>query len=533
MTYAHHNPVRDFPPPSAFGLPSKFHSWRPNQPDAITQAHDSPHPLVVQVQPTGSGKSLCYMTLAALSGRTVILTSTKGLQDQLMADFRDSTFTVADIRGRNSYRCRAASLGVWVSCDEGPCALGVKCELRHKGCEYYDALARARQADVVITNYTCWMVNQKGFLGEVDFLVCDEGHDVINHILDSMHIGFRRQEVRHFTEWLSPDSGSGQTIRWAESLKCAVEAETEDVAKGRKPVPPDAVKALVAIARKSKRLALFLAAPGDWVVDHQGDRVVFDPVWPTNMAEEFLYKGVPRVYMTSATISPKVPELLGLDMGATEYSEWPSTFPVANRRVLHIPTVRMDHRIDNAGFRLWLTRIDQIIRGRLDRKGIVHTVSYDRRTRIVNTSEYSRYMMAHESRTAAKVVGQFKSAAPPRVLVSPSMVTGWDFPGADCRYQIIGKLPFPDQRSKVDKARRALDPEWGPLQTMTQLVQMVGRGVRSEEDYCETFIIDDHWSWFGNKFRKFAPAWFWDSVGRVSAIPKAPGLGRRTGKGME
>ena len=38
------------------------------------------------------------------------------------------------------------------------------------------------------------------------------------------------------------------------------------------------------------------------------------------------------------------------------------------------------------------------------------------------------------------------------VLVSPSVSTGYDFPGRECEWQFICKVPFPDGRAKIQQA---------------------------------------------------------------------------------
>src|SRR5258707_8109244 len=87
------------------------------------------------------------------------------------------------------------------------------------------------------------------------------------------------------------------------------------------------------------------------------------------------------------------------------------------------------------------------------------------------------------------------------VLVSPSVMTGWDFPDSQCRFQILAKLPFPDTRSKITQARQALDKDYGPYLMMQNLVQAVGRGMRSKTDWCETLIVDDNCAWVSGKYK--------------------------------
>jgi Rad3-related DNA helicase len=57
---------------------------------------------------------------------------------------------------------------------------------------------------------------------------------------------------------------------------------------------------------------------------------------------------------------------------------------------------------------------------------------------------------------------------------------------------------------------------------MQDLVQAVGRGMRSEDDQCETFILDDHVQWFVRQYKEFAPQWFLDAYRHSQTIPAPP-----------
>ena len=131
-------------------------------------------------------------------------------------------------------------------------------------------------------------------------------------------------------------------------------------------------------------------------------------------------------------------------------------------------------------------------------------------------------MMTHESDTTRLVVDRFKETQDPKILISPSVVTGFDFPYDACRFQIIGKLPFPDGRSEVMKARTKIDPDYGMYLTVQALVQACGRGMRAPDDWCECYVIDDHFSWFFPKYRHMFQHWFTQAVRKVNLIPPDP-----------
>ena len=107
-------------------------------------------------------------------------------------------------------------------------------------------------------------------------------------------------------------------------------------------------------------------------------------------------------------------------------------------------------------------------------------------------------------------------------MVSPSVSTGFDFPGDLCRYQIVGKIPFPDTRSLVLKARQEVDRDFFAYVAAQHLVQMAGRGMRSADDWCETIVIDDNWTWFKAKYKELFPKWFLMGVRRQDGVPPPP-----------
>ncbi len=89
----------------------------------------------------------------------------------------------------------------------------------------------------------------------------------------------------------------------------------------------------------------------------------------------------------------------------------------------------------------------------------------------------------------------------------------------ECRFQIIAKVPFIDNRPAIIRARVKSDRFYMDYVTLQELIQMCGRGVRSDRDFCNTYIIDDNFGdWFWPRNRKYAPRWFRAGVRRVDSI---------------
>jgi Rad3-related DNA helicase len=529
------------PEPNLLGLPDKFSEWRPGQAQAVLNGTDSRRRFVVQCAPTGFGKTPVSMTQAMLTeGRTAFLTKTKGLQAQLLTDF--APCGLVDVRGEQNYPCPAIRPGgefyargmrsASDRCDAGPCHFGMRCSLRYKGCPYFDAVRRAKQSSFVVTNYAYWIFQHRygDGLGAFDLLILDEAHDAPDELAASLTVDIYDQDITDMLGMRTPaEADLAVWIAWAaealEISEVAITATQQDIARvqvlGKTP-PQDALRRLQKHKRLNTQLGILADINCAWTVERHPRHARLAPTWPWPYAEQYLFRKIPKVVFVSATVKPKTLELLGLSAEQYDFHEYPSSFPVARRPVIHVPSVRLHHRWTDTEQRTWVERIDQILDRRLDRKGIIHTVSYARRDVILTHSRHRKHMLVNDGANTRSIVEQFRKTPPPAILVSPSLTTGWDLPFGECEFCIISKIPFPDTRSTITAARTQADPEYGPYLAMTTIVQAAGRGMRSADDQCEIFIVDDQWSWFWSRFKKFAPQWFAAAVRRSATVPPPP-----------
>ncbi len=513
--------------PGDLGLPRKFAKWRPQQEQAMTDLMDWEGRFTVLPMPTGTGKSAVYIGASAMCGwRTAVLTSSKGLQDQLLRDFGGVGVGLVDARGRQNFAC-ASIRPRFANCETG--YMG-KCSSRgNSTCPYYEQYQTAIQSRIVTTNYDYWMAvhkHGKG-LGEVDMLVCDEAHNAPDHICQSASVNLSERQVKTMLDanWPSGKLGSiGVWRAWADVLlPRAVTAYTRiKTAVDRSPenVTEQAVKQCMdwgSIVDSLKRLA---ASNDYWGVKAVRYGYYMEPLIASDYVEEYLWRGSKKILLTSATLTLKTVEMLGIPEDQYHYRHYASAFPVANCRLIHIPTCRVKHNWSGEDRRVWLDTIDRIIDGRTDRKGIIHTKSYDRALDIYHNSRHKRLMIVHEAGATAAAVEAFKNSTEPCILVSPSAGTGYDFPDDECRYQIIAKVPFVDTRDPILQAREEYDPEYGLYIMAQDLVQMASRGNRSISDWCENFVIDDLVRFAVFNHKHLYPRWFPRLYTRFEHIPE-------------
>jgi len=524
------------PKPIDLGLPPRFTGWRPFQEDVVRSILCADgRRFIGHALPTGAGKSLAYIAAALISGRrTVILTKTKGLQDQIESEFGKDL--VADIRGRNAYACL---LVPGVSCADGPCSHGVKCPHKQLDCPYRTALKRAMEAGIVVTNYSFWFHAQAfaDGLGKVDFLVLDEGHEAGEALTDFLVIEITKKEISELLGEQLRYYGA-DLDRWQEWAQTSASIASHRRAQYVRKAEGGLTKAQLHRASRLKVLEQSLLAITQsldyyWIVHRTEDGVRFGPSrLDPGLVERLLFAGAEKVYLTSATLCERTLEFLGLSEESYNFSEWPSSFPIANRRILHIPTLRINYGTTSRDLALmWVGRIDQIISGRLDRKGIVHTQSFKKRDIVLQNSEHKEILFTNtDTYKIAEIVDVFKRTHAPAVLVTPSAKAGFDFPYEECRYQIIGKIPFPSTADEILRARLQRDPRLLDYLTMQALVQTCGRGIRAADDFCETYIIDDTVEWWFPKIADMAPRWFREAFGKVNVIPKPSSLEGRKRK---
>jgi Rad3-related DNA helicase len=249
--------------------------------------------------------------------------------------------------------------------------------------------------------------------------------------------------------------------------------------------------------------------------------VSFDCIWPGRYAERWLWTGVPRIALMSATLRPKALAMLGLSESKYWFKEFPRVFPAENNPVVWIPTGRMGVKADEAELRKTIIRSDEIYdEWAPGYKGIVHTASYRRAEWLQSNSRWGRHMLLNKAGQAVDMAERFRKSKPPCILVSPSYTTGWDFPDQDCEWQHIIKLPFPDLSDPIVSARRESDQDWMDYETMQTLVQASGRGTRHYTDKCVVMITDDAVGKFRNYARRHSPTWF--SISESKTVPKAP-----------
>ena len=127
-----------------------------------------------------------------------------------------------------------------------------------------------------------------------------------------------------------------------------------------------------------------------------------------------------------------------------------------------------------------------------NQKGMIQTGSYEFAKRLYDEapSEIRSRMLVYTGSREKFTVVKLHQLSENTILVGPTLNTGIDLPGDDCRFIIILKVPYPTLMDKLVNERNKLYPLWYNSHTSNEIIQGIGRGVRYNGDWCVTYILD-------------------------------------------
>lgn len=522
--------------PADLDFPPKFSSYRPAQEELVDFCLYGPNDqgtrkFMAAGAPPGIGKSLTAHTIGKLSGlKYGILTATRSLEDQMVSDQLVDGTNCVNIRGRANYTCNDfAPLHPehrW-DCEKG--ADDNDCPRAGRpGCTYFDRVQEVRRARGFVSNYQYWikarMHNQTALElpGQpVGMLILDEAHLAMGELARALAAWASNEDLHRFSkdvrELIRHAHGeewgrvSGKWVNALDDVILGAQVRQTIITQayggnateaGRR---DDEYKRLTRLIDSLSRVSLH-GRDNNWIWRQTKNGISFDCVWPGRYAERYLWSGVQRIVLLSATLVPKALHLLRIPATEYHFREWPRQFPKHLSPVYWVPTGKMGRRAGDDELAKCVAIGEEIFAKWGHRKGIVHSASYRRAEWLQSMSSWGRHMLINERGEASDMVERYRTAKPPSVLVSPSYTTGFDLGMAEWIW--IPKLPFPDRSDPIVLAREEDDPDYYQYETMQTLVQACGRASRHEKDTSTTIITDDAIKTFRKRARRFAPRWY-------------------------
>lgn len=505
-------------------LPSKFQSLELVQEKAIDEVMGSSAPVVVLDAPPGSGKTVIGESVRLLSNcRGVYICHSKGLQDQFLGEFNYA----AVLKGRSNYPTLPHYPGITAAdCDKNP-GDDESCSWCSSvsGCPYESAKKVGIRSDVLIVNSSYWVVESNYGGGSVNrgrgLVIFDEA-DTIERVLE----GF--VEVR-ISERMVKRYGLGRPgkVTKEESWKEWVEEALVILDNVPIPLLKDLhsireSKRLSELGDKLRRLRTGLDI-GDWTFDGKDNHILFRSVGVGNVGQELLWDHLEgkKVLLMSATFIDPATTLRNLGYnGDWDLVRVPSTYPVENRRVYVGAGVKVG-RDDDSRTKV-ASSVSKVLNRHDHDRVLIHTVSYSLARTIAEVvgstqqdgtpgREVFLYLSAADRE---RVVAEWQNS-PGGICIAPSLDRGLDLPGECCRVVIVAKVPYPNLGDKVVSKRLYGTREgqlWYDMETIRSLVQMTGRGVRSKEDWCRIYVLDQEFLKLWRRRRELFPKWWGEAV---------------------
>lgn len=602
-------------------------SHRPGQQTMVHLVDDAirTHGTVLIQAGTGTGKSIGYLLPSAAhvqdGSRVVVATATLALQHQLVerdlprllsavSEDLPADVSFATLKGRSNYLClarmegtgdsdqqtldrtaleeQAAAVRDWAKDTdtgdrdelEGVSGLvwsafsvnSLECS-RGNGCPFVDdcwaerAIARAREANIVVTNHSLLALNavQEGILGEHDVVVVDEAHSLpgalqraATHELSVESIGRAAKRARSsgavddserlldagdalemaLADW---DSQDGRRVAElpgpvVQALITTREACTITREALRRATDADATgrqRAMAAVDEVHNAAGELIAATENSVMWRRKQTLFIMPLNVAGIVREGII-GERAAVFTSATLQlggsfDAVAGQLGLRKGEWLGQDVGSPFNYAAQGILFVPD-RLAAPGPDWPTAAALDTARQLVSAAGGR-ALVLMASWRGVEAMAEALEglvAGPLLVQRRGESTAPLIRAFADE-PGSVLVGTlGLWQGVDVPGESCTLVIIDKLPFPPPTDPVVSARQAaIDAKGGSgwmqvslPQAAVTLAQGAGRLIRSDADRGVVAILDSRLAnrRYGGYLRRSLPPFaFMTDPAKVSA----------------
>lgn len=191
----------------------------------------------------------------------------------------------------------------------------------------------------------------------------------------------------------------------------------------------------------------------------------------------------------------------------------PSSFSPQSRPTYLYPIADVTHKNKQSAYPILLNGVQAIIDRNPASRVLVHTTTYELTKELekgLGSKRVVSYTNANERQRAIDLYLSISNA----VLLAPSLDRGIDLPGDDCRAIIVCKVPYPNLGDKQISARlhQQNGQLWYSVQTVRTIIQMTGRGMRSIDDYCESYILDKQFIELWRKNKSLFPTWWSEAL---------------------
>jgi len=510
--------------------------------------------------PVGTGKSHLALMLADWYRKTAnrmarvdIITNSKLLQDQ----YADTYDSICDLKGKENYECEEYACS---------CAQGAEFARLNKtsceSCPYSSARESYINGGISLTNFYLYilyaMYNPKLMEARAArVLIVDEAHEFDDVMTGFVSIKITETIIKKFKfsnepvllKELKQISTIAHYVEYLKYLNTEIVSTQEQMEKGMYKAPRDVVsdkrdlklskvlnvknsdvklmQVMTDLKQYQLKIEIFLKEykdnPNNWVLETSYNEKLrqkelsLEPIWAYDYLDKYVFSHYDMVFLMSGTILDKnlFCQLNGLDVEKAVYYSIESPFPVKNRPIYYMPVGKMSFKQKEETFERYIPYIKKILDKYSTSKGVIHTNSFELSNWIQKSIKDKR-LIFHDSTNKDEMLRMHCESDKPTVIVSPSMDTGVSFDDDLARFQIIAKIPYPTLGSQKNKMRQSNNPDWYSWKTVSGIIQMSGRPVRSNKDYADTIIIDGSVGDVMKHSSQFLPDWVQNAIKRIN-----------------
>lgn len=526
---------RSWQPPPAKLVAYREHQW--GAACEIVDAFESGARVVYVDAPVGVGKTfLADLVARKLRERAAYVCTSKQLQDQILNDLPYARI----LRGRANYPTLSGDATITADDCDGTTPADNDCSFCDpmRSCPYRMAKQEAIRAQVAVLNTAYWLreANYVGAFGvgpkttdgdgdPVDLLIIDECDTLESMMLGFIEFAMPPSRLRMLSLEAPKKGVHYATIaKWLqEDVRKAVEREQAKLPQtviGRRQA-----RVLQTLKVDALKVAAELGTDHPWVRENSDRRMPFymKPVMVTPFGEQMIWRHAKHVLMMSGTIisADELRTSLGQD-GPSAVVTVPMSFKPENRPIHVVPVANVTAKTYDEEVPKLVTAIIKIGERHPGERILVHTVSYKladyltRATRAQLWANQDRKVVTYTNAAERIAALDAFRASPGAVLFASSFDRGVDLADDDCRVIVVAKMPYPNMGDAQVSARANNGREgdgWYTVQTIRTLVQMTGRGVRHDADWCESYILDAQFSrkLYRNNKTLF-PSWWRDAL---------------------
>ena len=487
----------------------------------IGEAFDSGYKFVVCNAPTGSGKSFVSKTVGNVADtcsddfrelvtsyaafrqtensndRTAFgctaLTITKSLQDQYKDFFDD----VEVLKGKSNYQCAVDDN---FSVDVAPCvhlhSLKNDCWTKNI-CPYYSQRNKALTSQFNTLNYNMFF-SLPDHLKKRQFIICDEASELEDQLVKEFTCKIDYSYLRKCGVTVRPFISTQSHERWIGNMLVEIGDTIKDLEdeigtkQTNNPVASKIIKGkMLQLINVQRKLQLILDTWTESEYVHEKDTlgVTFMPL-KVNKLSHRLFDHADKIILMSATIIDPNNFCKSLGIDRFKYIEADSSFDPKNAPIICNTKYKLNYYTMKKLLPKIAVQIKDLCDHHKGEKGIIHTHNNVITSALSDTLKGDRFLFREPGVRNEELLEQHTNTDEPTVLISPSMSHGVDLKGDLARFQIIVKAPFlPTKDVRIERLMKG-DYDWYVNKMICSLIQSCGRGIRSKDDHCVTYILD-------------------------------------------